>query len=125
MTLHASGERPAGWRLAAAVTMVSVLVSLGFSLLGLVAPAFIAPGATPVLVAPFSGYAASRSLGIAAAALVALRQRSAAPLVTVGWIASGVQALDALVGLFQGDVAKTAGPLMLAVLGVVALRRLK
>ena len=85
-------DQPAGWRLAVAATLLSAFVSLGFSVLSLVSPALIASGAESSQVAPFAGYALSRSAVIALATVFALMRRSVTVLRTVGWIAGGVQA---------------------------------
>lgn len=116
------GRRP-GWRLLATATLLSALVSLGFSIAGLIDPALIAPDAVPALTAPFAAYAVSRSVAIALAAVITLARRSAPALVTVGWIAGGVQAFDALVGIANRDFGKTIGPAILASFSVYALIR--
>lgn len=115
---------PSGWGLAAVATGLSAFVSLGFSVASVVRPALIVPGASPSLVGPFAGYALSRSSVIALATVTALARRSSPGLLAVGWVAGGVQALDAVVGLVQGDVAKSAGPAALAAFSAYALLRL-
>ena len=118
-------ERSTGWRLAAAPTLLSVLVSLGFSVASLVTPSLIVSGAAVADVAPFAGYTLSRSIAIALAAIIVLVRRSPVALVTVGWIATGMQAMDALVGLAIGDLIKAVGPATLAAFSAYALVRLR
>lgn len=118
-----SPARPAGRRLLVVGTLLAAFVSLGFSIAGLIDPALVAPGAAPALVAPFASYAAARSIAIAVAVVVAIGQRSAVPLQTVGWIAAAVQATDALIGLTQHDPGKTIGPAVLAAFAGYALVR--
>lgn len=117
-------ERLTGWRLAVVATLLSAFVSLGFSIASVVAPALIVPGAERVQVAAFAGYALSRSVAIAVASVFAAMRRNPAVLVTVGWIAGGVQALDVLVGIAEGDLVKAAGPAALAAFSAYALLRL-
>lgn len=119
-----TNERPCGWRTAVIATLLSAFVSLGFSIASLLSPSMIVSGADPAHVGPFAGYALSRSVAIAVAALVAVTRRTMHPLVAVGWIAGGVQALDVLVGLAQGDIAKSAGPAALAAFSAYAMTRL-
>lgn len=115
-------DRPPGWRLLATATLLGAFVSLGFSIAGLIDPALVAPGAAPASVAPFAAYAVSRSAAIALATLAALARRSAPALITVGGIAGGVQALDAIVGIANHDLGKTVGPAVLALFSAYSLR---
>jgi hypothetical protein len=52
---------------------------------------------------------------------VAIHRQSAKALLVLGALAGVVQLLDAGVGAFQGDVAKTLGPLMIAALQFVSV----
>lgn len=117
-------DRPSGWHLAAFATGMSAFVSLGFSVASLINPVLIVSGLTPGSVAPLVAYAAARSTVIAIATVVVLVRGSAGPLVTVGWIAGGVQALDVIPGIMQHDIFKTAGPAALAAFSAYGLVRL-
>ncbi|ROS75299.1 hypothetical protein [Cellulomonas sp. PhB143] len=102
---------PAFW-VAAAVTLVSAFVSLGYSVAGV-----IADGASD----EYALYAASRSVALAAAAIAVLTARSTRVLLVVGGAMTIVQAFDGLIGLTIDDTVKTVGPFAAAVVTAVAL----
>jgi hypothetical protein len=111
-------ERRTAFRAAAIITALNVLVAAGFAITGLFAPAAILPpGSAPTSAsALFALYAATRTLPLAVFALVAIFLRAIPALLILGGLAGLVQFLDAGVGLVQGDVGKTVGPLLIAVL---------
>ena len=103
------------------VTLVSVLVSLGFSVIGIVRPDLLV---SPALghdhtVVVLASYAAARSIAIAAVCIVTLFGKKRDPLFLMAILAALVQFLDAFVGIYEGDVSKVAGPLILALLGFI------
>ena len=103
------------------VTLVSVLVSLGFSVIGIVRPDLLV---SPALghdhtVVVLASYAAARSIAIAAVCIVALFGKKRDPLFLMAILAALFQFLDAFVGIYEGDVSKVAGPLILALLGFI------
>jgi hypothetical protein len=103
------------------VTLVSVLVSLGFSVIGIVRPELLV---SPALghdhtVVVLASYAAARSMAIAAVCIVTLFGKKREPLYTMAILAALFQFLDAFVGIYEGDVSKVAGPLVLAFLGFI------
>jgi hypothetical protein len=103
------------------VTLISVLISCGFSIVGVVR--------TDLLVLPALGhdhtvvvlasYAAARSIAIAIVCIVALFGKKREPLYLFAILAALFQFLDAFLGIYEGDVSKVAGPLILALLGFV------
>ncbi len=118
-----SVSRAAAMRGASIVTGINVLVASGFSLAGLVSPQSVLPVAdTPTHASQiFALYAAARTIPLAVFAFVAIYRQSAKALLVLGALAGAVQLLDAGVGAFQGDVAKTIGPLVIAALQFVAV----
>jgi hypothetical protein len=116
-------SRAAAMRGASIVTGVNVLVASGFSLAGLVSPQSILPGADAPSDASliFALYAAARTIPLALFVLLAIYRQSAKALVVLGALAGVVQLLDAGVGVFQGDLGKTFGPLAIAALQLVAV----
>jgi hypothetical protein len=86
-------------------------------------PQSVLPGAdTPGRASQvFTLYAAAGTIPLALFALVAIHRQSAKALLVLGALAGVVQLLDAGVGAFQGDVAKTLGPLMIAALQFVSV----
>jgi len=108
-------------RVTSLVTALNVLVACGFSVAGLLSPSAILPPSTSPTTASeiFAMYAAARTVPLAIITLATLgRQSWTLPL---GTLAGAAQLLDAGVGLFQHDVGKTIGPLLIAVLQFLAL----
>ena len=105
------------------VTFISVLVSCGFSVIGIVRPELlVSPGLghNHTLVA-LASYAAARSIAIAAVFIFTLFGKKREPLYTIAILAALIQFFDAFVGIYEGDVPKIAGPLILAVLGFILI----
>jgi hypothetical protein len=94
--------------LALALTAVSALVSLGFSLAALRTRNF------------YAEYAAGRSIALVVAVVVAFFVGSQTLVFVLALVMTVVQALDAVVGARQRDVMKTVGPAVLAVVTCVA-----
>lgn len=111
-------------RIASLVTAINVIVACGFSIAGLVSPSAILPsGSSPTMASQiFAMYAAARTVPLALITLSALGRRSW--ILPLGTLAGIVQLLDAGVGLFQHDVGKTIGPLLLAILQLLAILNL-
>ena len=105
------------------VTCISVLVSCGFSVIGIVRPELLVSPAlgeqhTFVVIA---FYAAARSIAIAAVCLFTVFGKKREPLSTIAILAALVQFLDAFVGIYEKDISKVAGPLILAFLGFASI----
>ena len=103
------------------VTVISVLVSCGFSIIGIVRPDLLvspALGHNHTLIV-IASYAAARSIAIAAVCLFTLFGRKREPLYTMAILAALIQFFDVFVGIYQGDISKIAGPLILALLGFI------
>ena len=115
-------------RLASAITALNVLVASGFSIAGLFKPEYVLPAGSVQTQASFifAMYAAARTLPLALMALAAIYQRSPSSLKVLGLLAGFIQLADGAVGLYQHDIGKTIGPLVLGVLqmyGVSILRK--
>ena len=105
-------------RLASLVTALNVLVASGFSIVGIVRPQYLVPAesvptqATLILAL----YAAARTSPLALFALGAIYKRATNALLILGALAGTMQLLDAGIGLFEHDLGKSAGPLIIAAL---------
>jgi len=105
-------------RLASLVTALNVLVASGFSIVGIVRPQYLVPAesvptqATLILAL----YAAARTIPLALFALGAIYKRATNALLILGALAGTMQLLDAGIGLFEHDLGKSAGPLIIAAL---------
>jgi hypothetical protein len=109
-------------RLASAITALNVLVASGFSIAGLFKPEYVLPPGSVQTQASFifAMYAAARTLPLALMALAAIYQRSPSSLKVLGLLAGLIQFADAAIGLYQHDIGKTIGPLMLGALQMYA-----
>jgi hypothetical protein len=105
------------------VTVISVLVSCGFSVIGIVRPELLvspALGHNYTLVV-LASYAAARSIAIAAVCIFTLFGKKREPLYTIAILAALVQFFDAFVGIYEGDISKVVGPLILAFAGFILI----
>jgi hypothetical protein len=105
------------------VTFISILVSCGFSVIGIVRPELLvspALGHNYTLVV-LASYAAARSIAIAAVFIFTLFGKKREPLYTIAILAALIQFLDAFVGIYEGDISKVTGPLILAFLGFISI----
>jgi hypothetical protein len=111
------------FRLASVVTAINVLVATGFAIAGIVAPASILPAGDAPTDASFvfALYAAARALPLAGFVLVAIYKRASSSLLVLGGLAGIAQFLDAGIGVIQHDPGKIGGPLVIAVLQMLAL----
>ena len=114
-------------RLASAITALNVLVASGFSIAGLLKPEYVLPAGSVQTQASFifAMYAAARTLPLAMMASVAIYQRSSSNLRVLGLLAGFIQFADGAVGLYEHDIGKTIGPLILGVLQMYAISNLR
>jgi hypothetical protein len=96
----------------ALVTLLSAGVSAGFSLDGLLGPSNSDN---------FARYAASRSLALLLAVLMAICIRSRTGIAFLGIAMAIVQAFDGVIGALAHDPSKTYGPFAFAVLNALAV----
>jgi hypothetical protein len=97
------------------MTLLSAGVSAGFSLASL-----LGSGRDD----SFARYAASRSVALLLAVLVAIGVRSRVAIAFLGIAMTVVQALDGVIGELAHDPSKTYGPFALALLNAIAVGRL-
>jgi len=101
------------------VTVISVLVSCVFSIIGVVRPELLvspALGHNHTLVV-FCILCGEPFHAIAAVCVFSLFGKKKGPLFTIAILAALIQFFDAFVGIYEGDISKVAGPLILAFLG--------
>ena len=113
----------AAMRAASIVTATNVLVASGLSLAGLISsqsvlPAADTPSGASHIFRPLCG-GPHGSAGVVA--LAAIDRQSAKALLVLGALAGVVQLLDAGVGALQGDLGKTLGPFLIALLQFAAV----
>jgi hypothetical protein len=105
-------------RLASLVMAINVLVASGFSIAAIVRPQYVVPaGSVPTQASLILAmYAAARTIPLALFALGAIYKQATHALLILGSLAGAMQLLDAGIGLFEHDLGKCAGPLLIAVL---------
>jgi hypothetical protein len=110
-------------RIASLVTAINVLVATSFSIAAIVRPQYLVPAGSVTTQASLilAMYAAARTIPLALFALGAIYKRATAALLILGALAGTVQLLDAGIGLFEHDLGKCAGPLLIAVLQFFAV----
>ena len=94
------------------MTLLSAGVSAGFSVAGL-----LGPGKDD----SFARYAASRSVALLLAVLIAIGLRSRIAIVLLGIAMTVMQAFDGVIGALARDPSKTYGPFAFAVLNALAV----
>jgi hypothetical protein len=111
------------FRWASIVTAINVLVAAGFSIAGVVATARILPAGDAPTDASFvfALYAAARALPLAGFVLGAIYKRASSSLLVLGALAGTAQLLDAGIGVMQRDPGKSGGPLVIAMLQMLAV----
>ena len=105
------------------ITAINVLVASGFSIVGLINPKLMLPSNAILTDASFifAMYAAARTLPLAIITLVVIFKRSTSSLLILGLLAGCIQFVDTFVGLYQHDIGKSVGPLILAILQFYSL----
>jgi len=94
------------------MTLLSAGVSAGFSLAGLL---------SPVSDDNFARYAASRSVALLLAVLIAIAVHSPMAIAFLGIAMTAVQTLDGVIGALAHNPSKTYGPFAFAVLNALAV----
>ena len=94
------------------MTLLSAGVSAGFSVAGL-----LGPGKDD----SFAQYAASRSVALLLAVLIAIGIRSRMAIAFLGIAMTVMQAFDGVIGALAHDPSKTYGPFAFAVLNALAV----
>ncbi len=105
------------------ITGISILVSCGFSVIGIIRPELLVPPALGhnYTVVVLASYAATRSIAIAVVFIFTLFGKKREPLYTIAMLAALIQFFDAFVGIYEGDISKVAGPLILAFSGFISI----
>jgi hypothetical protein len=104
-------------QLASLVTAINVLVASGFSIAAIIRPQYLVPAAVPTKASLLLAmYAAAPRIPLALFVLGAIFKQATPALLILGAVAGAMQLLDAGIGLFEHDLGKCAGPLLLAVL---------
>jgi hypothetical protein len=104
-------------RLASLVTAINVVVASGFSIAAIINPQYLVPAAVPTGASLLLAmYAAAPRIPLALFVLGAIYKKATPALLILGALAGAMQLLDAGIGLFEHDLGKCAGPLLITVL---------
>jgi hypothetical protein len=115
------GSQRVAIRAASLITALNVVIACGFSVAGLISAAVILPaGAVPTTASQiFAMYAVARAVPLMLVTLATIGHRPS--ILVLGTLAGMAQLLDAFIGLYQHDLGKTIGPLVIAVAQFLAL----
>ena len=104
--------------LASVFTAIDVLIASGFTIAAIFRPEVVVPpGSIPTEASLLLAmYGAARIIPLALCTLAAIYKRATSALLILGTLVGGMQLLDAGIGLFQHDLGKCAGPLVIGVL---------
>ncbi|SOE97110.1 hypothetical protein SAMN05414139_10178 [Burkholderia sp. D7] len=104
--------------LASVFTAIDVLIASGFTIAAIFRPEVVVPpGSIPTEASLLLAmYGAARIIPLALFTLAAIYKRATSALLILGTLVGGIQLLDAGIGLFQHDLGKCAGPLVIGVL---------
>jgi len=110
-------------RLASFITAANVLIASGYSIAGLIRPeSILPPNSVPTKASfIFAMYAASRTIPLTLITLAAIYKRSTSALIVLGFLAGVVQLVDSMIGIYQHDLGKTMGPLVICCLQFYAV----
>jgi hypothetical protein len=99
------------------LTGINVVVPLCFAVIGILDPASILPPYLPaekgILI--FALYAGARTVPLAFVAIYTLFKSIDSPRIAVAALAGGIQIFDGFIGIYQRDIFKSAGPLVLGI----------
>ncbi len=102
------------------VGLLTVGIAGYFAIAGVIAPANVVPGGDVHAAVIYSGYVSVRSFVLLGALAWLLFRQSWRFLWGVMLLNGLVQIGDAIMGIIQGDLLKTAGPIFLATMLIVA-----
>ncbi|MDJ1498259.1 hypothetical protein QNI19_35315 [Cytophagaceae bacterium DM2B3-1] len=102
-------------------TALNVIVSAAFSLMGIVKPELVSHSSGTQLAHIFAVYAAVRAIAILLVLVMNVINPAMNGIIAIASMAILIQLGDVFAGIAQSDIAKVAGPIVLAILSAVAL----
>ena len=98
------------------ITVLNVLVSTGFAVAGIVSPSLLLPAnvTTDKAITIFALYAGARAVPIVILTILSVFNRHWNAFITLAVLAGMMQLLDAFIGIYEHDLSKTAGPIIIA-----------
>jgi hypothetical protein len=100
------------------VTGINVVIASCFAVIGILDPTSILPPYLPAEKATFifALYAGARTVPLAFATIYTLLKNIYSPRIAVAVLAGSIQIFDGFIGIYQGDIYKSAGPLALGII---------
>ena len=107
------------------ITVLNVLVSTGFAVAGIVSPSLLLPAdvTTDKAITIFALYAGARAVPIVILTIMSAFNKHWNAFITLAVLAGMMQLLDAFIGIYEHDLSKTAGPIIIATIQFVAIYR--
>jgi hypothetical protein len=106
-------------------TVFNVLVSTGFAVAGIVSPFLLLPTNVTAdkAITIFALYAGARAVPIAILTIMSVFNRHWNAFITLAVLAGMMQLLDAFIGIYEHDLSKTAGPMIIATIQFAVIYR--
>jgi hypothetical protein len=104
-------------------TILNVLVSTGFAVAGIVSPFLLVSAnvTTDKAITVFALYAGARAIPIVILTVLSVFNKHWNAFITLALLAGGIQFLDGFIGIYEHDLAKTAGPFVIATIQFAAI----
>ena len=104
-------------------TILNVLVSTGFAVAGIVSPFLLVSAnvTTDKAITVFALYAGARAIPIVILTVLSVFNKHWNAFITLALLAGGIQFLDGFIGIYEHDLAKTAGPFVIATVQFAAI----
>ena len=104
-------------------TILNVLVSTGFAVAGIVSPFLLVSAnvTTDKAITVFALYAGARAIPIVILTVISVFNKHWNAFITLALLAGGIQFLDGFIGIYEHDLAKTAGPFVIATVQFAAI----
>lgn len=104
-------------------TVLNVLVSTGFAVAGIVSPFLLVSAnvTTDKAITVFALYAGARAIPIVILTVLSVFNKHWNAFITLALLAGGIQFLDGFIGIYEHDLAKTAGPFVIATVQFAAI----
>jgi len=104
-------------------TVLNVLVSTGFTVAGIVSPFLLLPAnvTTDKAITIFALYAGARAVPIVILTILSVFNQHWNAFITLAVLAGMMQFMDAFIGIYEHDLSKIAGPIIIAAIQFAAI----
>jgi len=104
-------------------TALNVVIATGFAVAGIISPhLLLAANATnDKAITVFAFYAGARGIPIATLTIMSVFRRHWNAFITLAVVAGLIQFLDGFIGIYEQDLSKTVGPMIIAAIQFAAI----